>query len=175
MEFHEERFVRVKKTTKQKVLVLALFFISLIVMPMIALFFYSIGFAFVGLGVICLLAWGLYVFITRLDIEYEYQLTAAGQEVELNVAKIINGKKRKEIFQGDCKEFEIVAKKDGMKDSDAYRKIPNRMEFVRTMEETDIYFIVTNTEKGRTVMYLQLNEKMVANLKKCIPSKMFDC
>ncbi len=174
MEFHEERFVRVKKTTKQKVLVLSLFVIALIALPAIAMVFYSIGLAAIGLGVICLLAWALYVFITRLDIEYEYQLTAAGQEVELNVAKIINGKKRKEIFQGDCKQFEIVAKKDGLKDSDAYRKLPNRMEFVRTMEEPDIYFIVTNTEKGRSVIYLQLNEKMVAGLKKCIPSKMFD-
>lgn len=174
MEFHEERFVRVKKTTKQKVLVLALFLISLIAMPAIALFCYSIGLAAIGLGVICLLAWALYVFITRLDIEYEYQLTGVGKEVELNIAKIINGKKRKEIFQGDCKEFEIIAKKDGMKDSDAYRKIPNRYEYVRSMEEEDIYFIVTNMEKGRSVIYLQLNEKMVSNLKKCMPSKVFD-
>ena len=175
MEFHEERFVRVKKTKKQKILVLTLFIASLFLFPAIALFFYAISFAAVGLGVICFLAWGLYVFIVRMDVEYEYQLTASGLEVELNIAKIINGKKRKEIFQGDCKEFEIIAKKDGIKDSDAYRKMPNRYEYVRSMEEPDIYFIVTNTEKGRSVIYVQLNEKMVANLKKCIPSKMFDC
>lgn len=174
MEFHEERFVRVKITKKQKILVLALFLICLIVMPMVALFFYSIKFAAVGLGAICFLAWGLYAFIIRMDVEYEYQLTATGQEVELNVAKIINGKKRKEIFQGDCKEFEIIAKKDGIKDSDSYRRIPNRYEYVRSMDEPDIYFIVTNTEKGRTILYLQLNEKMVTGLKKCIPSKIFD-
>ena len=174
MEFYEERLVRVKKTKKQKALVLILFLVALIVLPLIALFFYAVRLAGIGLGAICLLAWGLYVFITRLDVEYEYQLTASGHEIELNIAKIINGKKRKEIFQGDCKEFEIVAKKGGTKDSDAYHKLPNKYEYVRSMDEPDVYFIVTHTEKGRAVIYLQLNEKMIACFKKSIPSKIFD-
>ena len=173
MDFYEERLVRTKRTKKQKLLVLTLFLVALIVSPLIAMFFLIIKFPAVGLGAICFLAWGVYAIIIRLDVEYEYQLTGVGQEVELSIAKIINGKKRKEVFQGDCKEFEIVAKKDGLKDSDAYRKIPTRYEYVRSMEEPDVYFIVTNTEKGRTVIYLQLNEAMLANLKKCIPSKLF--
>lgn len=174
MEFHDERFVRVKKTTKTKVMVMVLYVLALILIPVVALFCHMVGLTAIGLGVICLMAWGLYVFITRLNIEYEYQLTASGLEVELDIAKIINGKKRKEVYQGDCKEFEIVAKKDGVKDCDSYRNIPNRFEYVRSMDEADVYFIVTSTEKGRSVIYIQLDERMLEHLKKCIPSKVFD-
>lgn len=174
MDFYEERFIRVKKTKKTKIMVLAIYIIALICLPLLALLCNMIGLPAIGLGLICLIAWGIYVFITRLDIAYEYQLIATGREIELDIAKIINGKKRKEIFKGDCTEFEIVAKKDGMKDSDGYRNIPNRFEYVRSMDEPDVFFIVTNTEKGRTVIYIQLNEKMLGNLKKFIPSKVFE-
>lgn len=155
-------------------MVLAIYVVALIGMPILAVLCSTIGLPAIGLGLICAIAWGIYVFMTRLNIEYEYQLTASGREVELDIAKIINGKKRKEVFQGDCKEFEIVAKLDGQKDCDAYRNSPNRFEYVRSMEEPDVYFIVTNTEKGRSVIYIQLDEKMLDHLKKCIPSKVFE-
>ena len=173
MEFHYETFVKQKITKKQKTMVLIMFFMSIILLPILGVLTFLMRLSFVGLALICLVAWLEYKFVTNINIEYEYALTSTGHDVELEIAKIINGKKRKNIFSGDCKQFEMVAKVKGIKDCEAYRKM-NRIECVRTMEEKENFFIVTNTEEGRKVIYLQLNEELKEGLRKTIPSKFFD-
>lgn len=175
MEFHYERIVRAKRTKKQKIMAILIFLVSIVMFPVIAMVLgVYLKLYGVGLAVICLLAWLVYVFLTRMDIEYEYQLTAAVGDTELEITKIINKKKRKVLFLGSCKDFEIVAKYNGSKDGNAYRNMVNKIEAVRSMEEPDIFFLVTNTEKGRTLIYFQVNEEMAEGIRKTIPSRFFE-
>ena len=173
-EFHYERFVKEKITKKKKRMIILLFAIMLFAMLfsgfVIGIFF---GLPFVGVGAICAIAWGFYVYLTKVAVEYEYTLTGTTSAVYLDVAKILGGKKRKEFLSIDCKEAEIVARVNGSKDNDALRRIPICYKCVRTMEEDDLFFIISNTEVGRAIIYVQLNEDMLAALKGSIPSKVF--
>lgn len=174
MEFHYERFVKVRITKQKKIFVILLFIAALIGITLVGLAsLIFLKLPAVGLGLMCLLAWLLYLYLTRLNVEYEYQLTGTSQSVELDIAKIVNGKKRHELFSVNCKEAEIIARSNGPKDSDAYRKLHNRYECVKSMDQPDVFFIVTNTEKGRAVIYVQLDEEMIEGLQKTIPSRFF--
>jgi len=135
--------------------------------------FMPVSAPFLGLLFMCLASWGFYIFLIRQSVEFEYQMTCTIGILELDIAKILYGKKRKELLSLNCKEFELVARLKGPKYNDSFKKIPTVYKCVRTMEEEDVFFIVTNTSEGRTVVYIQLNDDMINGLKKNIPSKVF--
>ena len=173
MEFHYERFVRQRITRAKKVFVFLMFFVLFLVMMFVGIASFLFGLALVGLALIAGMAYGFYFYLTRLAVEYEYQLTGSRSSIDLDIAKIYSAKKRKELLSLNCREFEIVARVGGPKYSEAYRKLPVVYKCVKSMDEEDLFFIVTNTKDGRTIIYIQLNDNMLEGLMKNIPSKVF--
>lgn len=140
------------------------------------------GFAVIGLimsipllGSLALLlsagvAYGVYYFIKSTNIEFEYAVTNG----DLDIDKIIAQRKRKRIFTGNCKDFEIVAKLKGDKYTDEYKNITKKIEAVSTMESSDVYFVVTSCKGERTIVFFEPNKRMIDAFKVFIPRKVFE-
>ena len=175
MEFYYERFIRVKITGKKKMMVLLLFIAAILIMPLsaLAVFILTGGVWIFGVALMFAEAYLIYRLLTGVYVEYEYQFSNIVGSTEFVITKIINQKKRKLLLSLNCKEFEVVARLNGPKYSKSYESLNNKYECVKSMQEEDIFFIITHTEKGRTIIYVQLNDEMIEGFKKTIPSKFF--
>jgi hypothetical protein len=113
--------------------------------------------------------YGIYFFIRTKNIEFEYAVTNGDMDID----KIIARKKRKRIFSGHSKNFEIVAKVHSEKYSPNYASINKKIIAVSSMDQDDVYFLVTQFNSERTIVYFQPNEKMIKSFKIFIANKIF--
>lgn len=111
--------------------------------------------------------YGGYHLISSRNVEFEYIVTNG----DLDIDKIISRKRRKRIFSGSCKEFEVMAKVKSRSYSPQVQSIKNKIMAVSSLDEEDVYFATTNYKNERTVIFFQPNEKMLANFKIYIPRK----
>ncbi|ODM26756.1 DUF6106 family protein [Acetivibrio mesophilus] len=119
-----------------------------------------------------------YLIITSRRIEYEYAFTNG----ELDIDKITNKKKRKNLINSNCREFEIFAKADSDKLSSYVEEIKDRIMAVSSLDSEDIYCFVVNkksdedgrTQSTRVIVFFEPNEKMLKSIKTMIPRKVFE-
>ncbi|HHV58692.1 MAG TPA: hypothetical protein GXX49_00040 [Clostridiaceae bacterium] len=113
--------------------------------------------------------YGAYLLIRSRNIEFEYSVTNG----EIDIDKIIARSRRKRVFSGSCKDFEILAPLKSSQHTQSIQNIPKRIEAVSSMESQDVYFFVTNFQGERTVVYFEPSEKMLNAFRLFIPSKIF--
>ena len=175
MDIFIEKIIKKKFTAKEKALVMGGFVITIVLMFASFFFFMFIaggGGKFYGLSIAMpiLIAFVYYLLVRNIKIEFEYSLTNG----DLEITKIINQRKRKPLFSGECRDFEIICRLGGSRDNSSYHKIPLKIEAVKTMDrKDDIFFIVANSEKGRQVIYFEPDERMQEAFKQVVPSKTF--
>ena len=109
----------------------------------------------------------IFRFMRSKNIEFEYSVTNGDMDID----KIIAQKKRKRIFSGHSKNYEIVAKMHSDKYNQSYANIPNKVIAVSSLKEEDVYFFVTQYKGQRTIVYFQPSEKMLKSFRTFIPSK----
>ncbi|MGI6622746.1 MAG: hypothetical protein GX227_03905 [Clostridiaceae bacterium] len=137
----------------------------------------AIGLSFLALiyipGLSTILAIGIfylaYILISKLNIEYEYAVTNG----DLDIDKIINQRKRKRLYSGNCKEFEIVAKVNSRQYTRNIQECKNIKDYSSHSKNAEVWFISLRDEGKQTVILFEPNQQMIDNFKIFIPRKVF--
>lgn len=109
----------------------------------------------------------IFRFMRSKNVEYEYAVTNGDMDID----KITAQKKRKRIFSGHAKNYEIVAKMHSDRYNQSYADTQNKIIAVSSLKEEDVYFIITQYKGQRTIVYFQPSEKMLKSFRTFIPSK----
>ncbi|OPX45384.1 hypothetical protein CLHUN_07540 [Ruminiclostridium hungatei] len=167
MDIFLEKIVKRRKTIVDIMVSISIILSALIII----LFLFSLSFlsAFlpfliVGIGYLA------YMFVRNRSVEYEYIVTNGDLDIDMIIAQ----RKRKRIFSGSCKDFDMVAKlTSGQFDSNV-QSIKKRINAFTSIDSPDIYFITATKEGNRTLVLFEPHPKMVESFKKYIPRKVFE-
>lgn len=112
------------------------------------------------------------MFFRERNIEYEYSV--ANDEIE--VAKIINQKRRRTAIQFDLNNIRLVAPEDSIRLSNERERNPQmRFTDYTSVEPTDkVYGFVLDLRGISTIILLELTESMMDNLRQRIPNKIYE-
>lgn len=111
-----------------------------------------------------------FYFIKSRNIEFEFAVTNG----DIDIDKIIAQRKRKRIFSGSAKDFEIVAKLKSDKYTNEFKNIKNRIEAVSSLDNPNVFFIVAPFKGERTIVFFEPDNRMLSNFKTFIPRKVFE-
>lgn len=168
MDIFLEKIVKRKKTISDGIVTVSIILSALIVILFLTTLQFLQAFApllVVGIGYLA------YMFIRNRNIEYEYIVTNGDLDIDMIIAQ----RKRKRVFSGNCKDFELVAKMTSGQYNNSYDNIKKRINAVTTMDSQDVYFLVTTKDGGEKVLvFFEPHSKMVESFKKYIPRKVFE-
>lgn len=146
----------------------------IIAVILLALFFFFTSNIRIGMGIDLLLVVGIiylgFRIITSRNVEYEYIVTNGDLDIDMIVSK----RKRKRIFSGNCKEFEIVAPVKSSSFTQEVQSIRNRIDASSSVDSPDAYFVTLNYNNNRTVVIFEPDERMLKNFKIYIPRKVLN-
>ena len=111
-----------------------------------------------------------YMFIKSRSIEYEYIVTNGDLDIDMIIAQ----KKRKRIFSGSCKDFDVVAKLTSGQYDHNTQSIKKRITAVSSMQSPEVYFVSTVKDGQKTLVFFEPHTKMIESFKKYIPRKIFE-
>lgn len=167
MDSFIEKIVERKKTAKDTLISAGIVFLGLIlifiVIPNVP--YVNQMWLVFSAGVI----YGVYYLIKSRYLEFEYSVTNG----EIDIDKIIAKSRRKRIFSGSCKEFEILARLKSSHYTQSIQNIPNKIEAVTSMDSPDVYFFVTSYKGERTVVFFEPDERMLNAFRLFIPSRIY--
>ena len=132
MEMFVEKIIKRRKSGLDMAIT-ALIIVAAIIISFALLIFIP-GFAPVLVAGVGYLA---YILISQRNIEFEFIVTGG----ELDVDMIINQKKRKRVYSGNCKDFELVAKVKSDKYTREIKESKNVKDFSSHDERADVWFI----------------------------------
>lgn len=116
-----------------------------------------------GVGLALVIALGVfgYLIITSRNVEYEYSLT----DGDLVIEKIIAKRKRKRIFSGSCRQFEMI----DMVSSDKHKKAVNgamvKIRAASSMNSEGAYFFITQYNHKRAIVYFEPDSEILNSIK----------
>ena len=113
-------------------------------------------------------AWLAWMLITNMSKEHEYILTNGDLDIDVIIAR----RKRKRIFTGKAKEFEIVARAN----SDEYKPYANNksLEVIDASSNTgsqNTWFLVAQNKGKRTLVLFEPDKRMMDNMRRYNPSR----
>jgi hypothetical protein len=162
-----EKIVKRKKTMMDSAIIAGIVLLAILLIMILP----SIPFVgqFTALIVVAI-GYLAYMFIRNRSVEYEYIVTNGDLDIDMIIAQ----RKRKRIFSGDCKDFEVVAKLTSGQYDQNKQSIKNRITAVSSMDSEDVYFISLVKDGQKTLVFFEPHVKMVESFKKYIPRKVFD-
>lgn len=167
MDIFIEKLVKKQKTVKDTLISVAIVLLAIVIVFFVIPFVPIVrNFAFIFLILFAYLA---YYLISSRNIEYEYALTNS----ELDIDKIIAGRKRKKVLSIDCKNFDIVANVNSDKFTGDVKSINNRIEAVSSLNSSNIYFAAFDNNGRRTLLFFEPDERMLDAMWRYIPRKLF--
>lgn len=110
-----------------------------------------------GLAVVVLVWWGIYLLISRKNIEFEYTVTNS----DVDIDTIISQKTRKRLASFNAKEIELMAPIDQLPNEHFDKEIDASAHDDRY----DVYFIIANLKGVRTKILLNPSKKILDILK----------
>ncbi len=167
MDIFQEKIVRRKKTGMDNALVVGIILLALLlimILSSIALLSTFIPIIVVGIGYLA------YMFIRNRNIEYEYIVTNGDLDIDMIIAQ----RKRKRIFSGSCKDFEVVAKLTSGQYDHNVQSIKKRISAISSMASPDVYFVTTVKDGEKVVVLFEPHPKMIESFRKYIPRKIFE-
>lgn len=90
---------------------------------------------------------------------------------KIDIDKIVAQKKRKRIFEADCKDFEILSKHDKARGLGQYANIVDRLEYVGDINSGNVYYFVLNFNGKRTIVFFEPHPKMIEAFRHYISRK----
>ena len=115
----------------------------------------------VGLG------YGLWYLVSSMNREFEYIVTNGEIDIDMIIAK----RKRKRVFNGKARDFEIMDKVG----SDEFRQAQKGKivlkDYSSHIDSPDNWFFVTDYKSERVLVVFAPDERMLKNLKRFNPSK----
>jgi hypothetical protein len=161
-----EKIVARKKTGLDMLIIVATIVISIVAIIFIPSIPYISSMWFL---LIAAVIFGAYTLIRARNIEYEYIVTNGDLDIDMIIAQ----RKRKRIFSGSCKEFDIVAKVGSEYFNQDVQSIKTRIDASSSISSADAYFFTTNYKSQRTLVIFEPNERMLKSFKVFIPRKIF--
>jgi len=162
-----EKIVKRKKSIIDIAIVAGIIVLSLLLIMILGSLSFLRAFIpllFVG---ICYIAYAL---IRNRNIEYEYIVTNGDLDIDMIIAQ----KKRKRIFSGECKDFEMIAKLTSGQYDYNTQNIKKRILAVSSMQSQDVYFISLIKDGQKQLVFFEPHPKMLESFKKYIPRKIFE-
>ena len=164
MDVFIEKIVSRKKNMKDRGIVFLIGFIAFILVLVVFTFIPALG-----LMLTAALLYGAYLLMSSLNVEFEYAVTNG----DIDIDKIIAQRKRKRVFSGSAKDFEIVAKVNSEHYSNEIKNIKNIIMCAASMNEEDLYFLVGQYGGKKVAVFFQPDERMLNSFKIFIPRKVF--
>ena len=113
------------------------------------------------------IGYGLWFLLTGLNREFEYSVTNG----ELDIDVIFSRRKRKRVFSGAARQFEIMAQVN----SDEYRQAQKGqfklLDCSAFRGARDNWFVISEYQGNRVLVIFAPDERMLTHLKKYNPSK----
>ena len=167
MDTFIEKIVKKQKTGMDYLITGVLIFIGFVLFLVLSNIKFLASFTLVFIvGII----YGIYYVSTTRNIEYEFILT----NDELDIDKIISRRKRKRVFSGSCKSFDILAKVKSDKYTSEIGNIKKRIEAISSFNSPNVFFAVLNYKGEKTVLFFEPDERMINLFKGYIPRKFFN-
>ena len=112
-----------------------------------------------------LLAPGIFLFIKKDEVfmEYEYDFISG----KMDIAKIINNKKRKNLVTFECRDIEVIGKVT-QENYPRYSSMPNAKKLFATFDRTgdNTYFALFNSTKNRILLHFSTYDELLTYMKK---------
>lgn len=156
MDTFVERIVKKKKDFVDYLIILVTILIAYIaayfIIVMAGPLYFAIGVAFVAA-----LGYLGYRIITSRNIEYEYSLANG----DLEITKIVAKRKRKRMFLGNCRQFEMIDKVSSERHKNAVKDVITKINASSSIKSEDAYFFITNYNKEKILVYFEPDSKIV--------------
>jgi hypothetical protein len=160
-----EKIVTRKKTGQDYLKIFGLIVGSFVILAAIMMFGGYISFMvpllLVGLG------YGLWYMLSSMNREYEYIVTNGDLDIDMIIAR----RKRKRVYSGKSKEFELMAKVGSDDYKDALKGNRKLLDCSSSIQAPDNWFILTEYKSERLMVIFAPDERMLKSLKRFNPSK----
>lgn len=166
MDSFIEKIVKKQKKSTDYLLTVALVIVGLVIFLLLS----NIkGLATFNLVFIVGIIYGIYYVSTMRNIEFEFILT----NDELDIDKIISRRRRKRVFSGSCKSFDVMARVKSDKYTQEVAGIKKRIEAVSSIDSPNVFFATLNYKGDRTILFFEPDERMLTLFKGYMPRKFF--
>jgi|LSQX01.1.fsa_nt_gb hypothetical protein len=160
MDIFIERIIRKKPDYADYLIVfgtiLITFAVAFIIMSLAGVLYFGIG-----LAAVIAIAYIAYRIITSRNVEFEYALTNG----DLDIDKIIAKRKRKRLFSGSCRQFEIMAKVSSEKHDEATKGMLTKINAASSMNSENTYFFIAHYDKRKIIVYFEPDNRMLSSIK----------
>lgn len=160
MDLFTERIVTKKKDYVDYLIMVGTIIVSFILAFIIVLIAGPLYFG-IALVLVAAIAYFGYRIITSRNIEFEYSLTNR----DLEISKIIAKRKRKRIFYGNCREFEVVDKVT----SNRHQKVANsemtKIRAASSMKSQDVYYFISQYNNKKVIVYFDPGDEILDKIK----------
>ena len=144
-------------------------FVSAVIASSISVLSFLVPLLVAGCG------YGAWWLISSMDLEFEYIVTNG----EIDIDSIVHRRKRKRIFSGRSKDFEIMAKLDSDEWKDVSRTLQGdkKRGSLRIVDCSAVpgsptsWFFIANHKTGRMLVVFDPDERILTNLKRFNPSR----
>lgn len=160
-----EKIVARRKTGQDYLKIAGLLIGGFIVLTAIMMFGGYISFLvpllLVGLG------YGLWYMLSSMNREYEYIVTNGDLDIDMIIAR----RKRKRVYSGKAKDFELMAKVGSDEYKDALKSGRTLLDCSSYIQAPDNWFILTEYKNQRLMLIFAPEERMLKAMKRYNPSK----
>ena len=164
MDLFVEQIVSKKKSTRETVLQVFIWWVSLMIAIVLIYLIFAIRIGGIFLFVALIgEVFGAYKLSSKFNIEYEYAITNGYFDVD----KIIAKSKRQRVLSTTCRDFESFGKFDAKEH--ANKSYKTRIIACTENAEGQWYAAVNTKDTGYTIVVFTPNEKVLNALKKYVP------
>jgi hypothetical protein len=110
-----------------------------------------------GLTLALVAGFGAYMLMNRLNIEYEYIFTNG----ELDIDAIYNKSRRKRLYNGNVKDFEVMAHVEDKNHTGDFNSAQETLNYSSGVITNDTYAFLTAYKGKRVKIIFEPNEMMV--------------
>ena len=135
---------------------------AIVLLTIILSLVFIIEFPFLAMVLIFFAIALAYWLITSRYVEYEYIVTNG----ELDIDKIINERRRKNVFNKNAREFTVMARANSDKYIREIDSCRNIKDFTSRTDNADVWFIYLNKGKDSTLIFFEPSSEMIDNLYK---------
>lgn len=160
-----EKIVKKRRTGKDYLKIFGFIVAAIVLFFVFIIFGQIIGFLMPIL--IVAIVYGMWYFVSGTNREYEYIVTNG----EIDIDVIIARRRRKRVFNGRVRDFEIMAKTDSDDYREAQKGTYSLADYSASLDANDNWFFLTDYKGQRTMVVFQPDERMLASMKKFNPSK----
>ncbi len=160
-----EKIVQRRKTGKDYLTIVGLLVASFVLLTALMMFGGYISFLvpILLVGIF----YGLWYLLTNMSREFEYIVTNGDLDIDMIIAR----RRRKRVFSGKAKDFEIMAKVNSDEYRDAQRGKLKLLDFSSSIQAPDNWFFITDYKGERCLVVFAPDERMLKSMKRFNPNK----